>query len=104
VGQFDVGCDRNEGPETHIEVWSSGVVGPLDAMSAGLNDVGTADNFWKFVGGLWELKWEWQSCLGLSIGIDDYKIFQLKFLFWHQNCRSHSFGRFVGVRVGVAHF
>jgi len=43
VGQFDVGCDRNEGPETHIEVWSSGVVGPLDAMSAGLNDVGTAD-------------------------------------------------------------
>jgi len=27
--------------------------------------------------------------------------FQLKFLFYHQNCRSHSFGRFVGVRVSA---
>jgi len=25
---------------------------------------------------------------------------QLKFLFYHQNCRNHSLGRFVGVRMG----
>jgi len=37
-----------------------------------------------------------------SIGIDENNTFQLKFLFYYQNCRSHSFGRFVGVRVGVA--
>jgi len=36
--------------------------------------------------------------LGQSIGIDENSTFQ----FYHQNCRSHSFGRFVGVRVGVA--
>jgi len=40
--------------------------------------------------------------LGQSIGIDEKNTFQLKFVFKHQNCRSHSFGRFVGVRVGVA--
>jgi len=37
-----------------------------------------------------------------SIGIDKTNTFQLKFFIYHQNCRSHSFGRFVGVRVGVA--
>jgi len=28
-----------------------------------------------------------------TIGIDKTNTFQLKFLFYHQNCRSHSFGR-----------
>jgi len=42
--------------------------------------------------------------LDQSIGIDETNTFQLKFLFYHQNCGSHSFGRFVGVRVGVANF
>jgi len=41
--------------------------------------------------------------LDKSIGIDKDNTLQFKFLFLHQNCRSHSFGRFVGVRVGVAH-
>jgi len=40
--------------------------------------------------------------LGESIGIDQNNTLQLKLLFYHPNCRSHSFGRFVGVRVGVA--
>jgi len=31
--------------------------------------------------------------VGLSIGIDEDNTFQLKFVFKHQNCRSHSFGR-----------
>jgi len=54
------------------------------------------------LGGLWALEWAWQTFLGQSIGIDKNSTFQLKFLFYHQNCRSPSFGRFVGVRVGVA--
>jgi len=52
------------------------------------------------VADLWALKWAW--ILGQSIGIDENNTFQLKILFEHQYCRSHSFGRFVGVRVGVA--
>jgi len=37
--------------------------------------------------------------VGQLIVIDENNTFQLKLLFLHQNCRSHSFGRFVGVRV-----
>jgi len=36
--------------------------------------------------------------LGQSIGIDETKTFKLKFGFHHENCRSHRFGRFVGVK------
>jgi len=32
-----------------------------------------------------------------SVGIDENNTFQIKFLVKHQNCRRHSFGRFVGV-------
>jgi len=33
------------------------------------------------LGGLWALKWTWQTFLGESIGIDENNTFQLKFLF-----------------------
>jgi len=35
-------------------------------------------------------------------GIDENNTFQLKCLFYHRNCGSHSFGRLLCVRVGVA--
>jgi len=38
----------------------------------------------------------------IDVSNHENNTFQLKFLFEHQNCRSQSFGRFVGVRVGVA--
>jgi len=41
--------------------------------------------------------------LDKSIGFDKNNTFQLKFLFYHQNFRSNSFGRLVGVKVVVAH-
>jgi len=52
-------------------------------------------DFLKFVGGLGRVK----LFLGQSICIDKTNTFHLKFLFQYQNCRSHSFGWFVGVRV-----
>jgi len=48
------------------------------------------------LGDLWALRWACQTFLGQSIGFDKSNTFQYF-------CRSHSFGRFVGVRVGVAH-
>jgi len=50
-------------------------------------------DFLKFAGCFWELKW--------AIGIDENNTFLSQYLFKHQNCRSHSFGRLVGVRMGV---
>jgi len=41
--------------------------------------------------------------LDLSIGIDETNKFQLKFCIQHKNCGRQKFGRFVGVRVGVAY-
>jgi len=41
--------------------------------------------------------------LGQSIGIDENNTFQLKFCIYHENCRRHRVGRFVGIRVGVAY-
>jgi len=41
--------------------------------------------------------------LDQSTGIDDTNTFQLNFVYLHENVR-HRFGRFVGVRVGVANF
>jgi len=35
-----------------------------------------------------------------SIGIDETNTFQLKFFTKHENCRSHSFGRFLGRKRG----
>jgi len=40
--------------------------------------------------------------LGQSIGIVETNTFQLQFCFQHENCGSHRFGRFVGVKVGVS--
>jgi len=40
--------------------------------------------------------------LDQSIGIDETNTFKLKFLILHENCWRHRFGRFVGVKVGVA--
>jgi len=52
------------------------------------------------VGGLWAL-------VGVAnffkVGVENLFLdqsFQLKILFCHQNCTSHSFGRFVGVVLG----
>jgi len=39
--------------------------------------VGVA-NFLKFVGGLWALRWAWQSFLDQSIGIDETNIISVK--------------------------
>jgi len=39
---------------------------------------------------------------GQSIGIDENNTLQFKFVFWHENCGRHRFGRLVGMRVGVA--
>jgi len=39
-----------------------------------------------------------------SIGIDETNTFQLKFFIKHENCGRHRFGRFVGVKGGVANF
>jgi len=54
--------------------------------------------FWS----LWALKWAWKIFFGSIVGIDEINTFQLQFLSYRQNCWSHGFGRFVGVRVGVA--
>jgi len=53
-------------------------------------------DFLKFVGGLWALKGACKLFLSQSIGSNTFQLFK------HKKCRSHSFGRFVGVRVGVA--
>jgi len=40
--------------------------------------------------------------LDQSIGIDETNTFQLKCFIWHENWGRNRFGRFLGVRVGVA--
>jgi len=44
----------------------------------------------------------WQTFFESIVGIDENNTFQLQFLSYRKNCGSPSFGRFVGVRVGVA--
>jgi len=62
-------------------------------------------DFLKFVAALWSLKWAWQIFFCQSIGIDENNAFQLKCLFNHKNCRSHSFAtnlsciRSTGIRM-----
>jgi len=42
------------------------------------------------------------SNLDQPIGTDETNTFQLKVVIQPENCGRHRFGRFVGVRVGVA--
>jgi len=58
-------------------------------------------SIYGYVGGrqiyaLWALEWACQTFFG-SIGINKNNTYQIRFLFWHQNCRSHRFRRLVGV-------
>jgi len=65
-------------------------VGGLWALCAtGLGGLWALDYAWQRALE-WALEWAWQIFLGQSIGIDE------------SICRSHSFGRFVGIKVGVA--
>jgi len=47
-------------------------------------------------------EWTWHTFLGQFIDVYETNTFLAKFFSMHENCGRHCFGRFVGVRVGVA--